>query len=225
MHMRVLVVEDDQEISAALRTGLEDVGYDVHIVRDGERAIRLLSRAKFSVVLLDLMLPGADGFRVCQSMRESGDTTPVLMLTARDGVKDRVTGLDTGADDYLAKPFEFEELLARIRALLRRELAAKSAVVQVEDLVVDTAKRRVERGGRPIHLTPREYDLLVALAMRSSRILTREIIQQIVWNADDTSSNTVDAHMRNLRKKIDHAFPKKLIHTIYGVGYILKSEA
>jgi len=219
------VVEDDQEISAALRTGLEDVGYDVHIVRDGERAIRLLSRAKFSVVLLDLMLPGADGFRVCQSMRESGDTTPVLMLTARDGVKDRVTGLDTGADDYLAKPFEFEELLARIRALLRRELAAKSAVVQVEDLVVDTAKRRVERGGRPIHLTPREYDLLVALAMRSSRILTREIIQQIVWNADDTSSNTVDAHMRNLRKKIDHAFPKKLIHTIYGVGYILKSEA
>ena len=225
MHMRVLVVEDDQEISAALRTGLEDVGYDVHIVRDGDRAIRLLSRAKFSVVLLDLMLPGADGFRVCQSMRESGDTTPVLMLTARDGVKDRVTGLDTGADDYLAKPFEFEELLARIRALLRRELAAKSAVVQVEDLVVDTAKRRVERGGRPIHLTPREYDLLVALAMRSSRILTREIIQQIVWNADDTSSNTVDAHMRNLRKKIDHAFPKKLIHTIYGVGYILKSEA
>jgi two-component system copper resistance phosphate regulon response regulator CusR len=223
--MRVLVVEDDQEISAALRTGLEDVGYDVHIVRDGERAIRLLSRAKFSVVLLDLMLPGADGFRVCQSMRESGDTTPVLMLTARDAVKDRVTGLDTGADDYLAKPFEFEELLARIRALLRRELAAKSAVVQVEDLVVDTAKRRVERGGRPIHLTPREYDLLVALAMRSSRILTREIIQQIVWNADDTSSNTVDAHMRNLRKKIDHAFPKKLIHTIYGVGYILKSEA
>jgi two-component system copper resistance phosphate regulon response regulator CusR len=219
------VVEDDQEISAALRTGLEDVGYDVHIVRDGDRAIRLLSRAKFSVVLLDLMLPGADGFRVCQSMRESGDTTPVLMLTARDGVKDRVTGLDTGADDYLAKPFEFEELLARIRALLRRELAAKSAVVQVEDLVVDTAKRRVERGGRPIHLTPREYDLLVALAMRSSRILTREIIQQIVWNADDTSSNTVDAHMRNLRKKIDHAFPKKLIHTIYGVGYILKSEA
>lgn len=219
------MVEDDQEISAALRTGLEDVGYDVHIVRDGERAIRLLSRAKFSVVLLDLMLPGADGFRVCQSMRESGDTTPVLMLTARDGVKDRVTGLDTGADDYLAKPFEFEELLARIRALLRRELAAKSAVVQVEDLVVDTAKRRVERGGRPIHLTPREYDLLVALAMRSSRILTREIIQQIVWNADDTSSNTVDAHMRNLRKKIDHAFPKKLIHTIYGVGYILKSEA
>lgn len=225
MHMRVLVVEDDQEISAALRTGLEDVGYDVHIVRDGERAIRLLSRAKFSVVLLDLMLPGADGFRVCQSMRESGDTTPVLMLTARDAVKDRVAGLDTGADDYLAKPFEFEELLARIRALLRRELAAKSAVVQVEDLVVDTAKRRVERGGRPIHLTPREYDLLVALAMRSSRILTREIIQQIVWNADDTSSNTVDAHMRNLRKKIDHAFPKKLIHTIYGVGYILKSEA
>jgi len=225
MHMRVLVVEDDQEISAALRTGLEDVGYDVHIVRDGERAIRLLSRAKFSVVLLDLMLPGADGFRVCQSMRESGDTTPVLMLTARDAVKDRVTGLDTGADDYLAKPFEFEELLARIRALLRRELAAKSAVVQVEDLVVDTAKRRVERGGRPIHLTPREYDLLVALAMRTSRILTREIIQQIVWNADDTSSNTVDAHMRNLRKKIDHAFPKKLIHTIYGVGYILKSEA
>ncbi len=219
------MVEDDQEISAALRTGLEDVGYDVHIVRDGERAIRLLSRAKFSVVLLDLMLPGADGFRVCQSMRESGDTTPVLMLTARDGVKDRVTGLDTGADDYLAKPFEFEELLARIRALLRRELAAKSAVVQVEDLVVDTAKRRVERGGRPIHLTPREYDLLVALAMGSSRILTREIIQQIVWNADDTSSNTVDAHMRNLRKKIDHAFPKKLIHTIYGVGYILKSEA
>lgn len=219
------MVEDDQEISAALRTGLEDVGYDVHIVRDGERAIRLLSRAKFSVVLLDLMLPGADGFRVCQSMRESGDTTPVLMLTARDAVKDRVTGLDTGADDYLAKPFEFEELLARIRALLRRELAAKSAVVQVEDLVVDTAKRRVERGGRPIHLTPREYDLLVALAMRSSRILTREIIQQIVWNADDTSSNTVDAHMRNLRKKIDHAFPKKLIHTIYGVGYILKSEA
>jgi DNA-binding response OmpR family regulator len=223
--MRVLVVEDDQEIAAALRTGLEDVGYDVHIVRDGERAIRLLSRAKFSVVLLDLMLPGADGFNVCQRMRESGDTTPVLMLTARDALKDRVTGLDTGADDYLAKPFEFEELLARIRALLRRELAAKSAIVQVDDLVVDTAQRRVERGGQHIHLTPREYDLLAALAMRSSRVLTREIIQQIVWNADDTSSNTVDAHMRNLRKKIDSAFSKKLIHTIYGVGYILKSEA
>lgn len=223
--MRVLVVEDDQEIAAALRTGLEDVGYDVHIVRDGERAIRLLSRAKFSIVLLDLMLPGADGFKVCQRMRESGDTTPVLMLTARDALKDRVTGLDTGADDYLAKPFEFEELLARIRALLRRELAAKSAIVQVDDLVVDTAQRRVERAGQHIHLTPREYDLLAALVMRSSRVLTREVIQQIVWNADDTSSNTVDAHMRNLRKKIDSAFSKKLIHTIYGVGYILKSEA
>ena len=207
-----------------MATYLQREGFSVLVANDGVTGLDYVFSQDPDLLVLDVMMPGMDGIMVLKRLRQMSDK-PVLMLTARDGLKDRVTGLDTGADDYLAKPFEFEELLARIRALLRRELAAKSAIVQVDDLVVDTAQRRVERGGQHIHLTPREYDLLAALAMRSSRVLTREIIQQIVWNADDTSSNTVDAHMRNLRKKIDSAFSKKLIHTIYGVGYILKSEA
>jgi len=221
----IAVIEDEDLIRKSLVMNLELEGFKLITAPDGEAGVELVKQQKPDLIIMDVMMPRKDGLQACRELRISGVSTPLILLTARSSEVDKVLGLDLGADDYLAKPFEFEELLARIRALLRRELAAKSAVVQVEDLVVDTAKRRVERGGRPIHLTPREYDLLVALAMRSSRILTREIIQQIVWNADDTSSNTVDAHMRNLRKKIDHAFPKKLIHTIYGVGYILKSEA
>jgi len=222
--MKILIVEDDPEISAFVREGLDEAGYFTTVCRDGERALRLASNGTFSLVLLDIMIPSMDGLTVCRKMRETGVNTPVLMLTARDAVPERVGGLEAGADDYLVKPFDFDELLARVRALLRREHTRKQSQVQVDDLVVDTTSRTVHRGGREIPLTGREYALLEALATHAGQILSRQAILERVWLDDQSVSNTVDVFIKNLRKKIDDGSVKKLIHTVYGMGYVLRTE-
>ncbi len=222
--MRLLIIEDDAEISAAIRTGLEDAGFFVQIVRDGERGLKVALGGKFSIIILDLMLPGLDGLSICQKLREARDSTPILMLSARDTLGDRVTGLNYGADDYLGKPFQFEELLARIRALLRRDKVNKSSEIKIDNMIIDTIARTVFRDGREIVLTQREYTLLEALAYRQGQVLTRDTIQHSIWIDDFSTSNTVDVHVRNLRKKIDGDFPNKLIHTIIGAGYTMRFD-
>ncbi len=223
--MKLLVIEDDLEIASAIREGLEDAGFVVQVVRDGERGLRVALNGKFSLIILDLMLPTLDGTAICRELREARNSTPILMLSARDTLRDRVTGLELGADDYLGKPFQFEELLARIRALLRRDKIIKSAEIKVDDLLIDTAARLVYRAGKEITLTQREYTLLEALAAREGQVLTRDTIQHAIWTDEFSTSNTVDVHVRNLRKKIDGDFPRKLIHTIVGAGYSLRVEA
>lgn len=222
--MKILIIEDDPEISAFVREGLDEAGYFTSVCRDGERGLRLALSGSFSLILLDLMLPSMDGLTVCRKLREVGVNAPVLMLTARDTIPERVTGLEAGADDYLVKPFDFDELLARVRALLRREHTRKQSLVQVDDLVVDTASRTVQRGGRDIPLTGREYALLEALATHAGQILSRTAILERVWLDDQSTSNTVDVFIKNLRRKIDGTSERKLIHTVYGMGYVLKTE-
>jgi DNA-binding response OmpR family regulator len=221
--MKILIVEDDGAIALAIREGLDEAGYFTSVCRDGERALRLAKSSSFSLILLDLMLPSMDGMTLCRHLRQARINTPVLMITAKDTVPDRVAGLESGADDYLCKPFEYEELLARVRALLRRDHAVKQARIQVADLVVDTSAHTVSRGGTAISLTGREYTLLEALATHSGQILSREAIQERVW-MDNSVSNVVDVYIRNLRRKVDDNFGVKLIHTVYGLGYVLKSD-
>lgn len=222
--MKILIVEDEPEISSAIREGLDESGYFTLVSRDGERALKLAMNGGFSLILLDLMLPGMDGLTVCRKLREARINTPILMMTARDAVPERVTGLEAGADDYLCKPFEFDELLARVRALLRRDNAVKQARIQVDDLVVDTAAKTACRGGKEITLTGREYTLLEALATHAGQILSRDAILERVWLDDQSMSNIVDVYIRNLRKKIDQDHPRKLIHTVYGLGYVLRTD-
>ncbi len=221
--MKILIVEDDPAISSAVREGLDEAGYTTYVTRDGARALALALHGPFSLILLDLMLPGMDGLTVCRRIREARVNTPILMLTARDAVPDRVAGLECGADDYLCKPFDFEELLARVRALLRRDNAIKQSLVQVDDLVIDTAAKTVERGRARIPLTAREYTLLEALAKHAGQVLSREAIMERIWLNDHSTSNTVDVYIRSLRRKIDVGHPRKLIHTVYGLGYVLRS--
>ncbi|MBI1332257.1 MAG: response regulator transcription factor [Armatimonadetes bacterium] len=223
--MKLLIIEDDVEIASAIRDGLEDAGFVVQIVRDGERGLRVAQANKFSVIILDLMLPTMDGMTICRHLRETRNATPILMLSAKDTLRDRVGGLEQGADDYLGKPFQFEELLARIRALLRRDKVIKSAELRVDDLIIDTAARTVHRGGKEIVLTQREYTLLEALASREGQVLTRDTIQHVVWTDEFSTSNTVDVHVRNLRKKVDGDFTRKLIHTVVGAGYSLRVDS
>jgi len=222
--VKILIVEDDAEVSSAIREGLEEAGFVVQIVRDGERALKVAMSGMFAVIILDLMLPTMDGLTICQRLRSSRVTTPILMLTARDELKDRVLGLESGADDYLGKPFQFEELLARLRALIRRDKVVKSAKIQIDDLVIDTAARTAARGGQEIVLTQREFTLLEALATQEGQVLTRDTIQYKVWVDEFSTSNTVDVHVRNLRKKIDDKFDRKLIHTVFGAGYVLRAD-
>jgi len=222
--MKILIVEDDAEIASAVREGLDEAGYTTQVVRDGERALRVAEGGGFSLILLDLMLPSMDGLEVCRCLRAARLNVPILMVTARDTIPDRVGGLETGADDYLVKPFDFDELLARVRALLRRESAVKSRRIQVEDLVIDTQARTASRGGREIPLTGREYALLEALASHTGQILSREAIQERVWSDEHSVSNTVDVCVKNLRKKVDDGKERKLIHTVYGMGYVLRTE-
>lgn len=223
--MRLLIIEDDAEISAAIRDGLESLGFTVQIVRDGERGLKVAQTSKFSLILLDVMLPSRDGFSICRTLREGRVSTPILMLSARDSLGDKVSGLNYGADDYLPKPFEFEELVARIRALLRRDKVNKSTEIQVDDLVIDTNARTVFRGGKELVLTQREFTLLEALVYRQGQVLTRDTIQHSIWSDEFSTSNTVDVHVRNLRKKVDDGFTNKLIHTVIGAGYTLRNDA
>ena len=218
--MRVLVVEDDATIADFLVRGLTEHGYAVDLARDGPAALELLGAGSFDAVVLDILLPDIDGLTVCRRMRDNGDRTPVLMLTARDTVEDRVAGLDSGADDYLVKPFAFAELVARIRALSRREPALTNPVLRVADLELDTTTRQASRGGRCIDLTAKEYALLEYLMRNPRRVLTRTMISERVWNYDTFNvANVIDVYIGHLRRKIDDGQDAKLIQTVRGAGY------
>jgi two-component system copper resistance phosphate regulon response regulator CusR len=220
--MRILLIEDEPELAAAIRQGLERARYQVEWEGNGAAGFQRTVEEEFSLVILDLMLPGMDGWTICQRMRARGDATPILMLTARDEVEDRVRGLEMGADDYLPKPFAFAELRARVMALVRRDRKHKGRVVRIADLEVDIPARRVRRGGQDISLTPREYDLLEALVTHEGQILSREWIQERVWMDPDSLSNTVEVHIGVLRKKVDAGREVKLIHTVHRQGYVLR---
>jgi DNA-binding response OmpR family regulator len=221
--VRVLLVEDDAAIAAVVKRGLEGARFAVDIAVDGEAGLRLAAQGDYGVILLDVMLPRLDGWAVCERLRARKVTTPILMLTARDAVSDRVRGLETGADDYLPKPFDFTELLARVRALIRRDRVHKGKVIRVADLEVDTTSGTVRRAGQEVALTRREFTLLEALAANEGRVLTREVILERVWMDEDSYSNTVDVHIGMLRKKIDAGHSARLIHTVHGVGYCLRA--
>jgi two-component system copper resistance phosphate regulon response regulator CusR len=220
--MKILLIEDEPEIAAVIRQGLEEARYAIDTADNGATGLDLALRESYALIILDLMLPRVDGWQVCQRLRARRNTVPILMLTARDAVDDRVRGLEIGADDYLPKPFAFRELKARVHALLRREMIHKGKTLRIADLEIDTGLQRVTRAGREILLTQREYLLLEALATREGRVLTRDTIQQQVWRDDDSYSNTVDVHVSALRKKIDLDREVRLIHTVHGRGYVLK---
>lgn len=225
--MRVLIVEDERKISAYVKRGLEEQGYAVDAAYTGREALDWAEAVTFDLIVLDILLPEMNGLDVCRELRQRGLRTPVLMLTARDAVDDRVGGLDAGADDYLIKPFALKELLARLRALTRRAAdAPKSPVLEIADLTLDTLTHRVKRGDKPIELTAKEFAVLECLMREPGRVLTRTLIAEHVWNYDVyNQSNVVDVYIRNLRRKIDDDFGVKLIHTIRGAGYRLSVEA
>jgi two-component system copper resistance phosphate regulon response regulator CusR len=220
--MRILLVEDDAVIASSLSKGLREQAYAVDIATDGDAAVYQAAVNPYDAVILDVMLPKRDGFAVCRELRRRGLTTPVLMLTARDAVRDRIEGLDTGADDYLTKPFEFGELLARLRALLRRGPALAPAVLRVGDLELDTHAQRATRAGRQIALTTREYALLEFLARNAGRVVGRAEISDHVWDDNyDPLSNLIESYINRLRKKLDAPGLPPLIHTRRGAGYSL----
>jgi two-component system copper resistance phosphate regulon response regulator CusR len=222
---RVLVVEDEHKVASALKEGLEGEGYEVTVEHTGEAALGRLKTDPFDVVLLDLLLPGRDGLQVLTTLREQGFQTPVLVLTARDTLEDRVTGLNTGADDYLVKPFAFVEVVARIRALLRRGGSTGATRLGVGDLEMDLVTRKVTRAGRKIDLTLREFELLEYLLRYESQVVSRDTLARDVWHeAARTTSldNVVDVHIARLRRKIDADCPAKLIQTVRGVGFMLR---
>ncbi|NOY44412.1 heavy metal response regulator transcription factor [Deferrisoma camini] len=223
--MRILVVEDEEKVASFIRKGLEEERYAVDVALDGEEGLELAELNPYDLIVLDLMLPGLDGFRFIQRLRAQGVHTPILVLTARDSVGDKVKGLDLGADDYLTKPFAFAELLARIRALLRRGAPQAPPVLQVADLTLDPAARRVTRAGKPIELTAKEFALLEYFMRHAGRVLTRTMILEHVWDQSfDSYTNVVDVYVNYLRKKVDQGFEPRLIHTVRGVGYVLREE-
>jgi DNA-binding response OmpR family regulator len=224
--MRVLVVEDERKISSYLKRGLEEQGYAVDTAFTGLEALDYADAALYDVIILDILLPEMDGLTACREMRERGNRMPILMLTARDSVDDRVNGLDAGADDYLVKPFALKELLARLRAMSRRNAEQpKTSTLQLADLILDTLTRRVKRGNKLIELTAKEYAVLECLLREPERVLSRTQIAEHVWNYDVfNQSNVVDVYIRNLRRKIDDDFHLKLIHTVRGAGYRLSAE-
>ncbi|MBV9852832.1 MAG: response regulator transcription factor [Armatimonadetes bacterium] len=223
--MKLLLIEDDEAIAQMIAGGLEEDRFSVDVAHDGGVGYERALTRQYALILLDLMLPGMDGLRICKALRERQVATPILMLTARDAVQDRVRGLETGADDYLPKPFHFSELRARVHALLRRDRVHKTRVIRIADLEIDTQQHRVARAGREVLLTPREYALLEALAQHEGQVLTREVIQERIWMDEESYSNTVDVRIGALRKKIDADHAVKLIQTVHGLGYVLKRPA
>jgi DNA-binding response OmpR family regulator len=224
--MRILLVEDEPGIAQFINQGLKEAGYIVDLAVDGEKGKDFILTYDYDILILDILLPKIDGLRLLEEIRSQKILTPVLLLTARDAVEDRVQGLDRGADDYLVKPFAFSELLARLRALQRRPPLQFEAVLQVGDLIMDTAKREVRREGQTIVLSPLEYILLEYLMRNSDRVLTRTQIGERVWNLDFyNNSNVVDVYIGYLRRKIDRGYAQPLIHTIRGVGYCLRTES
>ncbi len=221
--MRVLVIEDEPGVASFLKKGLREASYAVDLTDNGVDGSHLARTESYDLILLDLMLPGKDGFAILRDLRTHGLSTPVICLTARDSVDDRVKGLDLGADDYLAKPFSFSELLARMRALLRRGQAVSANPLVVNDLKVDVLRRSVHRGPKRIELSPTEYALLDYLARNAGQVLSRTMILEHVWDMNqDPMTNVVDVHINRLRKKVDRGFDPPLIHTIRGVGYVLR---
>jgi|SRR5580704_3877060 len=223
--MKILVVEDEKGMAQVLRRGLEEESHVVSLAHDGVSALSLAQNMPFDMVLLDVMLPGIDGLQVARQLRHTRENIPILMLTARDSVSDVVKGLDSGADDYLTKPFSFAVLLARIRALERRTAEPRTRILRVSDLALDITQRRVFRGSREIHLTPTEFRLLEFLMRNQGRVATRQAILEAVWGqAENVEENTLDAFVRLLRRKVDESEPVKLIHTLRGFGYSLGPE-
>jgi len=223
--MRLLVIEDEKKVARFIKKGLEEEGYAVDLAFDGEEGLAMVLDQVHDLIILDMALPKIDGLQVLKKLRERKVPVPVLLLTVRATIEDKVLGLDSGADDYLTKPFAFQELLARIRALLRRKAEVGPPLLQVEDLVLDPARHLVTRGGEKIDLTSKEFALLEYLMRNAGRVLTRAMISEHVWSYDfDTETNVIDVYVNYLRRKIDSGGEKKLIHTVRGSGYVLKSE-
>jgi heavy metal response regulator len=221
--MHILVVEDDKKVAGFLKKGLQEEGYTVNVAYDGEEGLGLAMANQYDLITLDIMLPERDGIQILRELRARRNSAPILMLTARDSLEDKVQGLDEGADDYLTKPFAFAELLARIRAILRRGEAERPVKLVVADLTLDPVTREVRRSGKEIELTNKEYALLEYFLRNKGQVLTRSLISDHVWGYQfDTGTNIVSVYVNYLRNKIDSGFDKKLIHTVRGVGYVLK---
>ena len=222
---RILVVEDDPAVRDALERALSFEGYALDVARDGAVALSMIREGEYDLIVLDVMMPHLDGLETCRRIRAGGDDIPILMLTARTAVDDRVEGLDAGADDYVAKPFSLDELLARIRALLRRSLGDVSEVMRIDDLVIDPGARTATRGGREMNLTKTEFDLLYLLALTPGMVLDRDRIYDEIWGIDfATSSNSLDVYIGYLRRKTEESGGSRIIQTVRGVGYVLRSS-
>ena len=222
--MRILVVEDEKKVAEFICNGLAEEGYAADVAHDGDHGYFLATTNEYDAILLDIMLPKMDGITLCTQLRCENIQTPILMLTAKDGVKDKVKGLDAGADDYLTKPFAFEELLARIRAMLRKKYLHQGMKLQVDDLVLDTVSHMVTRAGNMIDLSVKEYALLEYLMRNAGTVITRAMISEHVWDINfDTFTNVIDVYISYLRNKIDKGYKTRLIHTVRGRGYVLKA--
>jgi two-component system copper resistance phosphate regulon response regulator CusR len=222
--MKILLVEDEKKTAAYVRKGLTEHGFTVEAADKGEEGLRRALDGTYDLLILDVMLPGRDGWSILEDLRRAGKRTPVLFLTARDAIRDRVKGLELGADDYLVKPFAFSELLARVRSILRRSGGPRE-VVRVADLEIDLIRDRAERAGTPLELTPKEFALLALLARRAGEVLSRPLIAEQVWGVSlSGDTNVVDVHVRRLRAKVDDPFDWKMIHTVRGMGYVLEDR-
>jgi heavy metal response regulator len=223
--MRILVVEDEKKVARFIQQGLEEEHYSVEVAHDGERGLELARSQSFDLLVLDVMLPKMNGIEVTKQLRASKEATPILMLTAKTSTDDKVAGLDSGADDYLTKPFAFAELLARVRSLLRRGASEKSTVLAIADLELDTVSHKARRAWRPIELTAKEYALLEYFLRNKERVLSRTIISEHIWDYNfDTGTNLIDVYINHLRNKIDTDADRKLIHTVRGVGYVMREH-
>jgi two-component system, OmpR family, copper resistance phosphate regulon response regulator CusR len=223
--MKILVVEDEPKTASYLRKGLSEHGFVVDVVHEGQEGLHLAQSHEYDAILLDIMLPGQDGWAVLATLRKGGSRTPILCLTARDAVADRVHGLELGADDYLVKPFAFSELLARVRSIVRRSAAPQPDILCVGDLTVDLVRHRATRAGKRLDLTAKEFLLLSLLARRTGEVLSRTMIAEQIWDMNfESDTNVVEVHVRRLRSKVDDPFERPLLHTVRGIGYVLEER-